>query len=492
MLSSKMTIQRSSKFLKSALRSYSTAVNDSTLNTTQIKTLENGIKLVVDTTPSHFSAIGMYIDAGSRYEDRYNLVGNSHLIDRMAFKSTKDFSGKKMLESLNFLGGNFMCASSRESLIYQASVFNSDIEKMFHLLSDTVARPLLTDAEIEEQVNTASYELNEIWMQSDLILPELFQQVAYDSKNLGSPLLCPAENLPLINRDSLLRYRELFFKPENLVVAVSGTEVARAEELTEKYLSDFKSTGNEKIIKDAAKYTGGEFSLPSPPEMAYMQEFHHIHVGFEGVPIQNDDVYKLATLQMLIGGGGSFSAGGPGKGMYSRAYTRILNQYGFVESCKSFIHNFTDSGLFGISLSCIPQADKVMGELIGYELSLLFDHSIGKGGLSENEVSRAKNQLMSSLMMNLESKMVQLEDMGRQVQIYGKRVDVMEMCRKIEKVTRNDLIDMAQRILTGSEPTIVIQGDREAFGDVKGTLTKFGLGIDGKSFKSENKKKNWF
>ncbi|GMF19482.1 unnamed protein product [[Candida] boidinii] len=82
--------------------------------------------------------------------------------------------------------------------------------------------------------------------------------------------------------------------------------------------------------------------------------------------------------------------------------------------------------------------------------------------------------------------------MGRQVQIYGKRVDVMEMCRKIEKVTRNDLIDIAQRILTGSEPTIVIQGDREAFGDVKGTLTKFGLGIDGKSFKSENKKKNWF
>ncbi|GMF62016.1 unnamed protein product [[Candida] boidinii] len=248
-------------------------------------------------------------------------------------------------------------------------------------------------------------------MQSDLILPELFQQVAYGSKNLGSPLLCPAENLPLINRDSLLRYRDLFFKPENLVVAVSGTEVAKAEELTEKYLSDFKGTNTEKIIKDAAKYTGGEFSLPSPPEMAYMQEFHHIHVGFEGVPIQNDDVYKLATLQMLIGGGGSFSAGGPGKGMYSRAYTRILNQYGFVESCKSFIHNFTDSGLFGISLSCIPQADKVMGELIGYELSLLFDHSIGKGGLSENEVNKSKFMVKELMLWKCVEKLKKLLEM---------------------------------------------------------------------------------
>ncbi|GMF06149.1 unnamed protein product [Ambrosiozyma monospora] len=121
---------------------------------------------------------------------------------------------------------------------------------------------------------------------------------------------------------------------------------------------------------------------------------------------------------MLIGGGGSFSAGGPGKGMYSRAYTRILNQYGFIESCKSFIHNYTDDGLFGLSLSCIPQANKVMGELIGYEFSLLMDHNVGNGGLSEKEVARAKNQLKSSLIMNLESKMVQLEDSGRQLQIF--------------------------------------------------------------------------
>lgn len=456
------------------------------------KTLPSGIRLVVDETPSHFSAIGMYVDAGSRYEDRYGLVGCSHLTDKLAYKSTKNYQGPDILEKLNLLGGNFMCASSRESMIYQASVFNTDVDKMFELMGETVARPSLLEKEVQEQIINTQYELKELWLQSDLILPELFQQVAYNGKNLGSPLLCPQDVLKTIDREKLVRYRKLFYKPSRLVVALHGIPYERALALTEKNFEDFKDFDpTQEIIRDKAVYTGGEKSLEVPKELAYKgQEFHHIYVGYEGLPIGSDDVYKLATLQTLIGGGGSFSAGGPGKGMYARAYTRILNQYGFVENCKSFIHNFTDSGLFGISMACIPQADKVMADLIGYEFALLMSRDVGKGGISDQEVSRAKNQLKSSLLMNLESKMVQLEDMGRQIQVFNKKLTVSQMCAKIDSVTRDDLIDMATKILTGSEPTIVVQGDREAFGDIKATLKAHGLGKGG--LKPETKKHGWF
>ncbi|CDK26632.1 unnamed protein product [Kuraishia capsulata CBS 1993] len=457
------------------------ALSDSTEPPAKILTTSNGIRLIVDDSPSYFSALGLYVDAGSRFESYYNLTGSSHLTDRLAFKSTQNITGKAMLENLNLLGGNFMCASSRESMMYQASVFNKDVEKMFHLLSETVSKPLLTEEEVQDQVLTAEYELGEINLQPDLILPELLQQVAYDSKNLGSPLLCPAEALPHISRQRLLDYRQKFYRPENLVVAMTGVPEDKAASLVDQYLGDFVGSPlAAPLVKEPAVYTGGELSLPPAPVMGNLPEFHHIYVGFEGVPITSKDVYALATLQMLIGGGGSFSAGGPGKGMYARAYTRILNQYGFVESCKSFIHNFTDSGLFGLSISCIPQANRVAADLIGQELALLFQES-GKGSLTEAEVSRAKSQLKSSLMMNLESKMVQLEDMGRQVQVYGKRTSVSEMCRKIDVLTRADLIDIAQKVLTSSVPTVVIQGDRSSFGDVVGTLNKYGVGAKPKS-----------
>lgn len=51
------------------------------------------------------------------------------------------------------------------------------------------------------------------------------------------------------------------------------------------------------------------------------------YFGASGVSWEDPDLYAICTLQMLMGGGGSFSAGGPGKGMHSRLYRNVLNRY---------------------------------------------------------------------------------------------------------------------------------------------------------------------
>ncbi|QOU21982.1 hypothetical protein BRETT_002146 [Brettanomyces bruxellensis] len=447
---------------------------------TKLKTLQNGIRLAVDETPSHFSAVGMYIDAGSRYEDRYELQGCSHLLDKLAFKSTKDFSDREIAAKLCSLGNNVMSTSSRESILYQGSSFNPEVGKLFQVMSESISKPLLTEDEIEQQKINTEYEIGEIQLDSEQILPEILQQVAFGGKNIGFPSFCTDEALKSINREKLVRYRNLFYKPSKLVVSLRGVPFGQALELTEKGFDGFKDqTPGEKIIKDKAVYTGGEKSLAVPKELAYTgQEFHHLYVGFNGIPVDDPDMYKLAVLQTLIGSGSSFSAGGPGKGMYARAYTRVLNQWGFVESCKAFMTNFTDSGLFGISMKCIPNADSAVVDLLGNELCALMSPDVSRGGISENEVSRAKSQLKSALVMNLESSLVELEDMGRQIQVLNEKTSVREMCSKIDSVTRNDLIDIATKIFTGSNPTVVVQGDREKFGDIAGRLRSHGLGMN--------------
>lgn len=447
---------------------------DADAASTVITTLPNGATLAVDETPSYFSSVGFYFKAGSRFESRYQLEGASHLLDKMSYKSTEKHTLGEMSAQLNTLGGNYMCSSSRECMIYQASVFNNDIDRMTDLVSESIFHPRLTPDEFHVQKQAMAYELNELWLQPNLILPELFQQTAYSAKNLGSPLICPPQKLPELSLDLLHQYRNLFYSPNNLVVAFSGVSAEKAQRLAEAALAGLSSRPLPQM--DPAVYTGGELAIPYPEGIDHLEEFHNLTVGFEGIPITNDNVYKLAILQMLIGQGGSFSAGGPGKGMYSRSYTRILNQYGFVESCKSFIHNYQDSGLFGVSLACIPQGARVMAELVSYELNLLMSNDIGKGGISQQEFDRAKNQLKSSLYMNLESNLVRLEDLGRQIQIFGKKVDISEMCAKIDNVSRLELIETARTILTGSKPTVVIQGNRDAFGDVNGMLQRYGLG----------------
>lgn len=51
----------------------------------KITTLPNKIRVATENTPGHFAALGLYVDAGSRYETTATS-GVSHFLDRMAFK----------------------------------------------------------------------------------------------------------------------------------------------------------------------------------------------------------------------------------------------------------------------------------------------------------------------------------------------------------------------------------------------------------------------
>ncbi|TKA50044.1 Mitochondrial-processing peptidase subunit alpha [Cryomyces minteri] len=510
----------------------------------QITALPNGVRVATEALPGHFSGIGVYVDAGSRYESEA-LRGVSHIIDRLAFKSTKSRTADQMLESLESLGGNIQCASSRESLMYQSATFNSAVPTTVALLAETIRDPLITEEEVQQQLETADYEIGEIWSKPELILPELVHMAAYKDNTLGNPLLCPKDRLEQIDRKVVQAYRREFYKPERIVVAFAGVEHSEAVRLTEKYFGDMREGRGPTLSSSSAppqepsrllskipffknmttsatnnasaspldpsmlqpppfdlplnltapsQYTGGFLSLPPlpPPPNPALPRLSHIHLAFEALPISSPDIYALATLQTLLGGGGSFSAGGPGKGMYSRLYTHVLNQYGWVESCVAFNHSYTDSGLFGISASCSPPQVAQMLEVMCRELSHLGQET-GLHRLQPGEVFRAKNQLRSSLLMNLESRMVELEDLGRQVQVHGRKVGVKEMCRKIEEVSVQDLRRVAREVFGGEvrnvgggsgAPTVVLQeGEEEGvrlkglkWGEIQQRIARWKLG----------------
>ncbi|CEJ82693.1 Putative Mitochondrial-processing peptidase subunit alpha [[Torrubiella] hemipterigena] len=496
-----------------------------------ITTLPNGLRVASEALPGSFSGVGVYVEAGSRFENQ-SIRGVSHIMDRLAFKSTASRSADEMLEQVEALGGNIQCASSRESMMYQAATFNNAVPQTVELLAETIREPKITEDEVAEQIETARYEIAEIWSKPELILPELVHTAAFKDNTLGNPLLCPEDRLGSINRDTVLTYRDLFYRPDRTVVAFAGVEHAEAVRLAEQFFGDMKapswpasrrgsetsaassdsetsslSSSSSRLITKVpffknlstsaphnaavlstppslaetlqpAVYTGGFLSLPPQPPSLNKTNFTHIHLAFEGLPVASEDIYALATLQTLLGGGGSFSAGGPGKGMYSRLYTNVLNQHGWVESCVAFNHSYTDSGLFGISASCLPGHTSAMLDVMCQELRALTLET-GFSRLQEGEVSRAKNQLRSSLLMNLESRMVELEDLGRSVQVHGRKIPVRDMCRRIEELTVADLRRVASMVVDGGvnnigggsgAPTIVLQ-EAQAYGLTSHTMT---------------------
>lgn len=59
--------------------------------------------------------------------------------------------------------------------------------------------------------------------------------------------------------------------------------------------------------------------------------------------------------------------------------------------------------------------------------------------VTNEELQRAKNALKSSIWMNLESRAVVLEDIGRQFIMSGKVMSGEELCRKVDAVTSQDI-----------------------------------------------------
>ena len=96
--------------------------------------------------------------------------------------------------------------------------------------------------------------------------------------------------------------------------------------------------------------------------------------------------------------------------MYSRLYTQVLNQHHSVDYCASFHHCYLDSGLFGLSISVHPSYLAQTPWLVANQLDSI-TKSV-RGGMDEGDLRRARNQLKSGLMMALESRMVQVEDLG--------------------------------------------------------------------------------
>jgi processing peptidase subunit alpha len=227
--------------------------------------------------------------------------------------------------------------------MYQSSHFHAATPLALSLISDTVLNGSFLPEKINAQKDAARYEIREVSAKPDMILPEVLHDVAYSGRTLGNPLLCPEDRIYVIDEGVLRRCLQDWYRPERMVVAGAGMRHEDLVELAEKYFSSLKSAPptapqptisrqthpsqsipahllpsapfplNKSLTRAASSfhlaagpsiYTGGQRHV-----FDASQEFNHLYIAFEGFGVHDEDIYTLATIQMLLGGGGSFSAG---------------------------------------------------------------------------------------------------------------------------------------------------------------------------------------
>ncbi|GFR68364.1 mitochondrial-processing peptidase subunit alpha, partial [Elysia marginata] len=425
---------------------------------THVTTLDNGLKIASENKFGQFCTVGVLLNSGSRYESAYPS-GIIHFLEKLSFGTTPSWEDKdKILQALEKVGGICDCQGSRDTLVYAASARTSGLDIVMKILSDVVLRPTFPEEQMDDTRQAIQFEIEAMHMDPnpELLLMEMIHKAAYENNSLGLPRICPEENIGVITRDHLYTYMREHHTPDNAVIAGVGIEHEKLVELAQKYFIEDKQPSwlsdrevwipGAESQKCTSQYTGGivqvekdlsNVSLGPTP----MPELAPIVFGLESCGHKDPDFIAFCVLNMMLGGGGSFSAGGPGKGMYTRLYLNVLNRYVWIESATAYNHAYDDSGLFCIHASAHPSKLRELAEVILREL--VFTSSM----VYQDELNRAKCQLQSMLMMNLEVRPVVFEDIGRQVLAGSARKDPQFYYDQIGSITERDIQRVANRML---------------------------------------------
>ncbi|XP_045760659.1 mitochondrial-processing peptidase subunit alpha [Maniola jurtina] len=431
---------------------------------TEVTILSNGLRVASEKKFGQFCTAGVVVDSGPRYEVAYPN-GICHFLEKLSFGATHKFPTRDvMLRELERHGGICDCQGSRDTTVYATSADSRGLEAVTQVLAEVTLRPQLSTEEIEAARQAVAFELETISMrpEQETILMDMIHSAAYKGNTLGLPKICPAENVMKIDRGIILNYLKNHYTPDRMVVAAVGVEHKPFVEYVQKYFVDMKPAWDHDdsaaftplTDKSIAQYTGGleqeECEIPLYPG-SDLPELSHVVIGLESCSHGDSDFVATCVLNMMMGGGGSFSAGGPGKGMYTRLYTNVLNRYHWMFNATAYNHAYGDTGLFCVHSAAPPARLHDTALVIARELANM------AGNVGETELRRAKTQLQSMLLMNLEARPVVFEDVGRQVLATGKRKPPSFFIKEIEKVTADDIVRVARRMLS-KKPAVAARG----------------------------------
>ncbi|KAJ6813728.1 putative mitochondrial-processing peptidase subunit alpha [Iris pallida] len=413
---------------------------------TKITTLPNGVKIASEASPNPVASIGLYVDSGSVYETPTSS-GVSHLLERMAFKSTTNRSHLRIVREIEAIGGNVSASASREQMSYTYAALKTYMPEMVEVLIDSVRNPAFLDWEVNEQLQKLKTELGEISNNPQSLLLEAIHSVGY-SGAFANSLVASESSINRLKSEILEGFITENYTAPRMVLAASGVAHEELVSIAEPLLSDLPKVSRPEQPKSV--YVGGDYRRQADSDQTHVALAFEIPGGWH----QEKEAMILTVLQMLMGGGGSFSAGGPGKGMYSRLYLRILNQHQEIQSFSAFNSLYNNTGIFGIHATtgsgfASKAVDLAAGELLAVATP---------GKVDQAELDRAKESTRSAVLMNLESRMIASEDIGRQILTYGERKPIEHFLKAVDEVTLKDIAAISEKIIS-SPLTLASWGD---------------------------------
>mmetsp|Transcript_37825 Transcript_37825/g.116887 ORF Transcript_37825/g.116887 Transcript_37825/m.116887 type:complete len:326 (-) Transcript_37825:119-1096(-) len=289
---------------------------------------------------------------------------------------------------------------------------------------------------------------------------ELIHQAAFGDVALGRPLWATDEAIHALDAATVNEFHANFVQPERSVLVASGIDdhdglVAAVKDQfvwPEKpakaldYGTDLGYVGGVKLLHNDK----------APDSVTKFQEKNLTHMGlcFKGIPLRHPDYFAYTVIQTLLGGGTSFSSGGPGKGMHTKLFREAIMQQGWLHGVECISAWYENAGLIGLYGQAEHQYSKPLLNLMMYQAATI------PARITEKDVEMAKNQLMSQLVLLAEARDIALDECSKLLLQHDSVVLPDDILRGAEKITLGDIQRVCKDFLA-TPPTLVVYGNTD-------------------------------
>ncbi len=387
--------------------------------------LANGLQILGQPMPDFESAaLSFYVCTGSRDEPDQSIAGVSHFLEHMVFKGTQTLDWQQITLEFSKIGAEINAGTSHESTVYYARVLGEYMERAFELLSDMMY-PRLSESDFTTEKEVIVNEIARSEDQPYNRAVRRMMQVYFGEHPLGHDVLGSPESIRGMRIEQMRDYWNRRYAANNMILAVAGKfDWDLLVRLAEKHCADWR-TGD--AGRDVRPYQPARSLNEIILDKNLKQQI--LLLSMPAIDEKDPDRYAAELGVSILGDGDG-----------SRLYWNVY-QKGLAESASAFLWTMDGTGILIMEANSTPeQAPQVMKMLRDELDSLLAD------GIYEDELRRAKDKLISHMVLSSESTFARMRSLSADWVTEGRLVSVDEEVERVEKVTIEDVMRVLRRL----------------------------------------------
>lgn len=431
---------------------------------TNVSTLGNGVRVACEENPlSKLATVGVWMDAGSRYEP-IAYAGTARVLEKCGFLGTTNQSREQIAKAVEELGGQLEVSVGREQTYLYMKVTKENTDRAVGLLADVVRNARMEDADIVKARAMVHQDQHLFEERPDDLVMDNLHRCAFDSTpyGVGTPLYGTEEGVKKVTAEQMRNYRASTLAGNRVVVVGSGgVDHTVLEKAAKSYFGDLpRAPEKAATVIPESRYVGGEYRL-------WNLRYKTVNVawGFETCGAACEDNVPLALACEIPG---SFHRSQHELGQH--AMHRVLKTFSSldhstptnthfneksIETANPFLHSYKDVGLCGMYVVGRqamggPGDGGVIVEVLQYTIAEWC--RIAQKMLHDNELAQAKVNMKAQLLFNMDGSANSAKDIGRQILHYGRRVPLTEMYDRIDDTSASNVQEVLQHYFYGRKP----------------------------------------